>query len=66
VSGLSERWNMIKGKTIDEANEMLKNLGYFVAEESEQMNYQNVIKVRLVDGVITEFVGVGTWKATKN
>lgn len=60
------RWNFIEGKTLEEANQLVKNLGYFVEKEDELLNYQNVIKVRIENGLITKIVGIGTWRANES
>lgn len=59
-----ERWEMIKGKTLEEANEELKNLGYFVTTETDN-HYQNGIIVELEEGKINKIKGIGTWKANE-
>lgn len=60
------RWDIIKGKTIPEANEILKPLGYIAVDEREELNYQNYLKVELEDSKIIKITGIGSWKASEN
>jgi hypothetical protein len=46
--------DILIGKTVSEANELLKNLGYFIADEREDLEYQNSIKVKLEGDKIVE------------
>ncbi len=57
MRGLSGMINEeLVGKTMEEANEWLKRLGYFVTDEQEQLHYINSIQVRIEKGKIVEIL----------
>lgn len=55
---------LVLGKTKEEANETLKNLGYFVCDSSETLRYQNQIPVRCEEGKIVAVEEGGKWRDT--
>lgn len=57
---------IIIGKTKEEANEALKNLGYFVCGVDETLRYENQVRVACdCNGVIGAVEEDGKWITTK-
>lgn len=44
------------GKTVEEANELLREVGWFVVDEKEQVRYPNSVVVKLNEGKIIEVI----------
>lgn len=49
-------YDILIGKTIEEANNFLKVRSFFVTDSEEQLHYSNAIKVKVSKGKITEVI----------
>jgi hypothetical protein len=52
------RWAMLIGQTVEDANELLKNRGYFVTENTDH-KYQNAVLVTVEDDKISKILAIG-------